>query len=63
MILNLTELPLVDRQHYLQHVVAPRPICFASTIDPEGRVNLSPFSFLIYFPAIRPSLSFPRPGG
>jgi flavin reductase (DIM6/NTAB) family NADH-FMN oxidoreductase RutF len=29
--------------------VAPRPICFASTIDKEGRPNLSPFSFFNVF--------------
>lgn len=32
-------------QQYLQHAIAPRPICFASTIDKDGRVNLSPYSF------------------
>lgn len=29
----------------LKFAVAPRPICFASTIDLQGVVNLSPFSF------------------
>ncbi|MFC3197415.1 flavin reductase family protein [Parapedobacter deserti] len=29
----------------IKHAVAPRPICFASTIDGSGRVNLSPFSY------------------
>lgn len=29
----------------MQGVVAPRPIALASTVDEEGRVNLSPFSF------------------
>lgn len=28
-----------------KHAVAPRPICFASTIDHSGSVNLSPFSY------------------
>jgi flavin reductase (DIM6/NTAB) family NADH-FMN oxidoreductase RutF len=32
-------------QAYMQGVVAPRPIALASTIDNNGRVNLSPFSF------------------
>lgn len=32
-------------QNYLGHAVAPRPICFASTIDRRGNVNVSPFSF------------------
>jgi flavin reductase (DIM6/NTAB) family NADH-FMN oxidoreductase RutF len=30
---------------YLLGAVAPRPICFASTIDKNGSPNLSPFSF------------------
>ncbi|GGF00558.1 NADH-FMN oxidoreductase RutF, flavin reductase (DIM6/NTAB) family [Chishuiella changwenlii] len=29
----------------IKHAVSPRPICFASTIDKDGNVNLSPFSF------------------
>ncbi len=29
----------------IKHAISPRPICFASTIDQEGNVNLSPFSF------------------
>ncbi|PUV26464.1 flavin reductase family protein [Sphingobacterium athyrii] len=32
-------------QGYLHSAIAPRPICFASTIDKNGAVNLSPFSF------------------
>jgi flavin reductase (DIM6/NTAB) family NADH-FMN oxidoreductase RutF len=38
--------------------VAPRPICFASTVDPDGRVNLSPFSFFNVFSANPPVLIF-----
>ena len=34
---------------YLLGSVAPRPICFASTIDSEGNMNLSPFSFFNVF--------------
>ncbi len=29
--------------------IAPRPICFASTVDKEGNVNLSPYSFFNAF--------------
>ncbi|MET4080363.1 flavin reductase (DIM6/NTAB) family NADH-FMN oxidoreductase RutF [Pedobacter sp. UYP30] len=36
-------------QNYLYYAVAPRPICFASTVDKEGNVNLSPFSFFNLF--------------
>lgn len=38
--------------------IAPRPICFASTIDEEGRHNLSPFSFFNVFGAKPPILIF-----
>jgi len=34
---------------YLLGAVAPRPICFASTIDEDGNSNLSPFSFFNVF--------------
>jgi len=34
---------------YLLGAVAPRPICFASTVDTEGNPNLSPFSFFNVF--------------
>ena len=34
---------------YLLGAVAPRPICFASTIDAAGNPNLSPFSFFNVF--------------
>ncbi len=43
---------------YLLGAVAPRPICFASTIDAEGNANLSPFSFFNVFGAKPPILIF-----
>jgi flavin reductase (DIM6/NTAB) family NADH-FMN oxidoreductase RutF len=38
--------------------IAPRPIAFVSTIDKEGHVNLSPFSFFNAFGANPPILIF-----
>ncbi len=58
MIIDLKELKPVEKQYYLQHVVAPRPICFASTIDKEGNVNLSPFSFFNLFSSHPPIVIF-----
>ncbi|HXB06837.1 MAG TPA: flavin reductase family protein [Puia sp.] len=58
MILDLATLSPVDRQHYLQTSVAPRPICFASTVDAAGLVNLSPFSFFNLFSTNPPILIF-----
>jgi len=43
---------------YLLGAVTPRPIAFASTIDKEGNVNLSPFSFFNVFSANPPILIF-----
>ena len=58
MILNLQELKPAEKQYYLQHVIAPRPICFASTIDKNGKVNLSPFSFFNLFSSNPPIVIF-----
>ncbi|GHC46179.1 flavin reductase family protein [Ulvibacter litoralis] len=43
---------------YLLGAIAPRPIAFASTVDAEGNVNLSPFSFFNVFSANPPILIF-----
>jgi flavin reductase (DIM6/NTAB) family NADH-FMN oxidoreductase RutF len=58
MILDLKDLKASEKQYYLQHVIAPRPICFASTIDKEGNVNLSPFSFFNMFSSNPPIVIF-----
>jgi flavin reductase (DIM6/NTAB) family NADH-FMN oxidoreductase RutF len=47
--LHTADLKPADLQNYLQYAIAPRPICFASTIDKAGNVNLSPFSFFNMF--------------
>ena len=47
-----------DVQNFLQHAIAPRPVCFASTIDKEGNVNLSPFSFFNLFSSNPPIVIF-----
>jgi len=58
MILRLSEITTPERQNYLQHAIAPRPICFASTIDKEGNINLSPFSFFNLFSTDPPIVIF-----
>ncbi|WP_316736403.1 flavin reductase family protein [Pedobacter aquatilis] len=47
--LKTEDLSAVQLQDYLQYAIAPRPICFASTIDIDGNINLSPFSFFNMF--------------
>jgi len=58
MILDLAGLSAVEKQYYLQHSIAPRPICFASTVNKEGEVNLSPFSFFNMFSSNPPVVVF-----
>ena len=58
MILDLKDLKTAEKQYYLQHVVAPRPVCFASTIDKAGNINLSPFSFFNLFSSNPPVVIF-----
>ncbi|RYY98063.1 MAG: flavin reductase family protein [Chitinophagaceae bacterium] len=58
MIFDLKDLKASEKQYYLQHLVAPRPICFASTIDAAGNANLSPFSFFNLFSAQPPIVLF-----
>ena len=58
MTFDLKDLTPAEKQYYLQHVVAPRPVCFASTVDKNGAVNLSPFSFFNMFSSNPPVVIF-----
>lgn len=58
MIIKLTDIKPAEAQNYLQHAIAPRPICFASTIDNNGVINLSPFSFFNLFSSNPPIVIF-----
>jgi flavin reductase (DIM6/NTAB) family NADH-FMN oxidoreductase RutF len=58
MIINLQQLNPIQKQAWLQHAIAPRPVCFASTIDKAGNVNLSPFSFFNLFSSNPPIVIF-----
>lgn len=51
-------LSTVKVQAILQAAVAPRPIAFASTVNAQGQINLSPFSFFNVFSASPPILIF-----
>ncbi|SHG67025.1 flavin reductase family protein [Flagellimonas flava] len=51
-------IPQPELHAYLLTAVAPRPICFASTVDAEGNVNLSPFSFFNVFSSNPPVMIF-----
>ena len=54
----LKNVKTVEAQNYLQHAIGPRPICFASTVDRSGKVNLSPFSFFNLFSSNPPIVIF-----
>jgi flavin reductase (DIM6/NTAB) family NADH-FMN oxidoreductase RutF len=56
--LKTSDLNPLQLQNYLQYAIAPRPICFATTIDKEGQVNLSPFSFFNMFSTNPPMCIF-----
>jgi flavin reductase (DIM6/NTAB) family NADH-FMN oxidoreductase RutF len=56
--INPQEIPIQRLHGYLLGAVAPRPICFASTVDGRGNVNLSPFSFFNVFSANPPIMVF-----
>jgi flavin reductase (DIM6/NTAB) family NADH-FMN oxidoreductase RutF len=52
------ELSVQKVHQLLLGAIGPRPIAFASTVDSEGRNNLSPFSFFNVFSANPPVLIF-----
>ncbi|MCX2479257.1 flavin reductase family protein [Pedobacter sp. MC2016-15] len=56
--LNVSELTPAQLQNYMHYAVAPRPICFATTVDKAGNVNLSPFSFFNMFSTNPPMCIF-----
>lgn len=56
--IHTSDLNPAELQNYLQYAIAPRPICFASTIDKDGNVNLSPFSFFNMFSTNPPMCVF-----
>lgn len=56
--IDIQQLTPVQKQAWLQHAIAPRPIALASTVDKDGNVNLSPFSFFNLFSSNPPIVIF-----
>ncbi|MEL7120321.1 MAG: flavin reductase family protein [Bacteroidota bacterium] len=56
--INPKDISQTELHRYLLSAIAPRPICFASTIDKAGHVNLSPFSFFNVFSSNPPIMVF-----
>jgi len=53
-----SEITPVQLQTVMQTAVSPRPIALASTINKDGKSNLSPFSFFNMFSTVPPILIF-----
>ena len=53
-----SEITSVQLQTIMQTAVSPRPIALASTVDKNGEINLSPFSFFNMFSTVPPILIF-----
>lgn len=58
MIIDPKHVPVPRMHAMLLGAVTPRPIAFASTVDKDGNVNLSPFSFFNCFGANPPLVIF-----
>src|SRR5215510_4538175 len=58
MIIDVSSADVLSVYQALVGVVTPRPIAWVTTIDPEGRVNLAPFSFFNAFGANPPVVVF-----
>jgi flavin reductase (DIM6/NTAB) family NADH-FMN oxidoreductase RutF len=56
--IHFSELNTMEKQQWLQSAIAPRPICFASTVDAAGNQNLAPFSFFNLFSSNPPVVIF-----
>ena len=56
--IHLKDITIREVQNFLNYSIAPRPICFASTTDQNGNVNLSPFSYFNLFSFKPPILIF-----
>ena len=58
MTIDPNNIPQPKLHGYLVSAIAPRPIAFVSSIDEEGNVNLSPFSFFNIFSSNPPIVVF-----
>ena len=56
--LDPKDLKTPELHAYMLGAIAPRPIAFVSSIDPEGRINLSPYSFFNAFGSNPPTVIF-----
>jgi flavin reductase (DIM6/NTAB) family NADH-FMN oxidoreductase RutF len=58
MILDFAALPTKNAYQWMVTTILPRPIAWVSTISPDGKTNLAPFSFFQGVTANPPTLMF-----
>jgi flavin reductase (DIM6/NTAB) family NADH-FMN oxidoreductase RutF len=58
MFLDFATLPTRNAYQWMTSTILPRPIAWVSTISPDGRTNLAPFSFFQGVTANPPTLMF-----
>jgi flavin reductase (DIM6/NTAB) family NADH-FMN oxidoreductase RutF len=58
MLLDFTTLSTRDAYQWMTSTILPRPIAWVSTISPDGKTNLAPFSFFQGVTANPPTLMF-----
>jgi len=56
--IDVSEVSVSEAYRALVGIVTPRPIAWVTSVDPEGRVNLAPFSFFNAFGANPPIVVF-----
>lgn len=56
--LDFAQIPPRDAYQWMIHTILPRPIAWVSTIAPDGRTNLAPFSFFQGVTSNPPTLMF-----
>jgi flavin reductase (DIM6/NTAB) family NADH-FMN oxidoreductase RutF len=57
-LIDVATTSVLDVYHLLVDVVTPRPIAWVTSVDPDGRVNLAPFSFYNAFGSNPPVVVF-----
>ncbi len=58
MLIDFTTLSPRDAYNWMADTITPRPIAWVSTISPEGKANLAPFSFFNGITGNPPTLMF-----
>jgi len=55
---DFSQMPVAEAYGVMASCIAPRPIAFVSTLSPDGKPNLAPFSYFMAGGSNPPSLAF-----